>query len=267
MKQPFPWILAMLQPEALPGSYLNQGQSFDEILIRTLTEARQLAALGYDGFLLQNMHDGPLRQQCRPETIAFMTVIAARIKECFPDKLLGLLINWDGVASLSAAAAVQADFIRVEHLYTGVSVGMCGFLEGQCEAILELKKRLGCAIPVYADAQEVNGHFLLAGDKAGDAVRIVKRAFADGLFLSGTQPKESLELIRQVRKKLPDTPIFLGGGATGDNIAELLQEYDGVSVATWIKDGDMRNPINEEKARIFSQQARLARRHQRERHV
>lgn len=267
MKQPFPWILAMLQPEPLPGSYLNQGQSFDEILIKTLAEAQQLADIGYDGFLLQNMHDGPLRQQCRPETIAFMTVIAARIQDRFPDKILGLLINWDGVASLSAAAAVQADFIRVEHLYTGVSVGMCGFLEGQCEEILELKKRLGCSIPIYADAQEVNGHFLCAGDKAEDAVRIVKRAFADGLFLSGRQPQESLELIRQVRRKLPDTPIFLGGGATADNIKELLQEYDGVSVATWIKDGDMRNPLNEEKARTFFQQAGLARKHHGEPHV
>lgn len=267
MKQPFPWILAMLQPEALPGSYLNQGQSFDAILTKTLAEAQQLAAIGYDGFLLQNMHDGPVRQQCRPETIAFIAVIAARIKEQYPDKILGLLINWDGVASLAAAEAVQADFIRIEHLYTGVSVGMCGFLEGQCEAILELKKRLGSTIPIYADAQEINGHFLCAGDKAGDAVRIVKRAFADGLFLSGRQPQESLELIRQVRRKLPKTPIFLGGGATGDNIAELLQEYDGVSVATWIKDGDMRNPINEEKARIFYRQASSARRQRGETHV
>ena len=58
---------------------------------------------------------------------------------------------------------------------------------------------------------------------------------------------------------MPDIPIFLGGGATGENIGRLLQHYDGVSVATWVKDGDMKNPINPEKAKIFMEQVLTAR--------
>lgn len=45
--------------------------------------------------------------------------------------------------------------------------------------------------------------------------------------------------------------MFLGGGATGDNISELMEHYDGVSVATWIKNGNMRNPIDPERAKVF----------------
>lgn len=98
-------ILAMLQPEAMPGSYLNQGRRFPEIAANLMAEARQLAEIGYDGFILQNMHDGPLRQQAQPQTLTFMTALAVTLRKTFPDKLLGILVNWDGVASLEIGRA------------------------------------------------------------------------------------------------------------------------------------------------------------------
>ena len=84
----------------------------------------------------------------------------------------------------------------------------------------------------------------------------MQRAYADGLFLSGKDQQESLALLEKLRPKLPQTPVILGGRATGDNIYELMKVYDGVSVATWIKDGDMRNPVNLDKARFFYNEAR-----------
>ncbi len=245
----------MLQPDPLPGSYLNQGESFPEITEHAMAEAAQLAKIGYDGFILQNMHDGPLRQHAQPQTLTYMTMLAAELRRAFPDKYLGILVNWDGVASLAVAEAARADFIRVEYLYTGVSVGLCGMVEGQCAEILDLKKKLGSTMPVYADAQEVSGHFLAAPDKIDEGVRIVQRAYADGLFMSGKDQQESLDLIQKLRLRLPKTPVILGGRATGDNIYELMKVYDGVSVATWIKDGNMRNPINLEKAEFFYEEA------------
>lgn len=152
----FPAALVMIQPPAMPGSYLNQGQSFESITDYVLTEAQMIVDMGFDGFILQNMHDGPIAQQARTETIAFMSVLGNKIKEKFPDKILGILINWDGIASLAVAEAVKADFVRVEHLYTGVSVDLTGLMFGQCSDILMFKKRIGSSIPVYADVQEVD---------------------------------------------------------------------------------------------------------------
>ena len=60
-----------------------------------------------------------------------------------------------------------------------------------------------------------------------------------------------------VRKKVgPDIPILLSSGATLDNIQEILEVFDGVSVGTWIKDGNMRNPINPDKAKAFCKKAK-----------
>lgn len=253
-----PLSLVMIQPQPLPGSYLNNGESLNSILSSVLEEASMIVEQGFDGFILQNMHDGPIKQQARIETISYMTILGRELKVHFPDKVLGILINWDGVASLAVADAVGADFARVEYLYTGVSVGTTGFMEGQCIEILELKKRLNSKVKIFADVQEVNSNYLLPRPKEVEAISIVTRAHADGLFMSGKSVEESLNLIRKVREKLPNTPILLGGGATGENIYELLNEYDGVSVATWIKNGDMRNPIDPERSNKFIKEAKRA---------
>lgn len=257
-KDNFPLAMVMIQPPAMPGSYLNDGKTFEEIEKYVMYEADSIAELGFDGYILQNMHDGPVAQTARPESIAFMTILADRIKTKHPDKVLGILVNWDGVASLAVAAAARSDFIRVEHLYTGVSIDTLGFHYGQCADILSMKKRLGIDIPIYADAMEVNANYPSPDPKPIAAKKIVKSAYADGVFMSGSNAVESESLIKQTRKYLPNTPIFLGGGATGENIGELLKYYDGVSVATWIKNGDMRNPIDPDRAKVFLDECKKA---------
>lgn len=259
MKREYPLALVMLQPEAMPGSYLNQGKTFREILNGVMTEAAMIAEMGFDGFILQNMHDGPVGQQARPETIAYMTRLGTEVRRAFSDLIIGVLVNWDGVASLAVAEAAEADFVRVEHLYTGVSIANCGFMFGQCEAICNIRKRLGSRIPVYADVQEINSTYLAPKPKPEAAVDVIKSAFADGIFISGSNTEESLEYVQAVKKKLPEIPVFLGGGATGENVRHLLTFYDGVSVATWIKNGDMRNPIDPKRARMFLSEIEEAR--------
>lgn len=160
--------------------------------------------------------------------------------------------------ALAVADAAGADFVRVEHLYTGAEVTSAGLLQGQCCEITALKRKLGTNIPVYADVWERHGIPLCPQPLDEAAWQCVHEAFADGLFLCGKNAQESLSMARQVRQRVPGIPLFLGGGATGDNVRELLQEYDAVCVATWIKNGDMRNPVDPDRTRYFMEQAALA---------
>ncbi|MEY8336944.1 BtpA/SgcQ family protein [Lachnospiraceae bacterium 62-35] len=249
-KKNFPIVLSMIQPEPLPGSYRHRGMKLQEITDRALKEAEMVMKHGFDGFILQNMNDMPIKQIAPPEAVAYMTAIGARLKEEFPQAVMGILMNWDGVAALAVADAVEADFVRVEHLFTGVEVTSAGLLEAQCCEIAALRKKIGSQVPIYADVYEVHGVPLGAKPIEDAAWESVNEAFADGLFMSGKTPEESIEMIERARKRV-DVPVFLGGGATGDNVCQLLRYYDGVSVATWVKNGDMKNPIDPEKARIF----------------
>lgn len=242
---------AMIQPGPLPGSYRHRDQSIDDIVKEVLKETQMVMDNGFDGIILQNMNDMPIKQIAPPEAIAYMSRIAFEVKQHYPKLILGVLVNWDGVASMAVADAIGADFIRVEHLFTGANVTSAGILEGQCVEIAAIRKRICSKVPVYADIQEIHGVPLGAktiGDAAWEAVH---EAFADGLFVSGKTKEESLQMIKEVRKKLPNIPVILGGGATGDNIEELLVYYDGVSIATWVKNGDMKNHIDPERAALF----------------
>jgi len=255
----YPWALVMIQPDALPGSYLNRGKTLETIRKEVLAEVEMVARIGFDGVILQNMHDVPIGQTARPETIGYMTRLACDIRQHFPQLILGILVNWDGLASLAVAEAAGADFVRVEHLYTGVSVSSVGFMQGQCGPICEMRKRLSSPIPVYADVQEVNSTYVSPKPKAAAAVEVVRSAFADGVFVSGAGTEESLSYVRQIKQRMPGVPVFLGGGATGENVRELLRYYDGVSVATWIKNGNMRNPIDPQRAQLFLSEIEEAR--------
>lgn len=248
-------IMPMIQPDPLPGSYRHDGATIDEIVMKTIKEVDMVVENGYKGIMIQNMNDMPVKQTSRPEAIAYMTRIGYEIKQKYPDLIIGVLLNWDGVASLAVAHAMGADFVRVEHLFTGVNVTSAGFLEGQCVEIAEFRKRTDCKIPVYADIFEVHGVPIGAKPVEFAAWEAVHEGFADGLFLAGKTPTESIEMIKKVRTKLPDTPIILGGGATGENIAELMKYYDGVTVATWIKNGDMKNPISSKRSQTFIEEA------------
>ena len=193
---------------------------------------------------------------CQKYFFVSSDAISYEIKKRFPELVMGILVNWDGVAGLSVADAVGADFVRVEHLFTGANVTSAGILQAQCVEIADLKKRTRSKVPIYADVYEVHG-IPLGRKPVGDAAwECVHEAFADGLFMSGKTTEEIIFMIKEARKKVPNTPIFLGGGAKGDNIHELMQYYDGVSVATWIKNGDMKNPIDPERAKIFIQEAK-----------
>lgn len=255
-----PLALAMIQPEPMPGSYRNTGMPFDEIIQLSIEEVEMLENNGFDGYIIQNRNDAPVKQHANPETIAYISVLGYILKQKFPKLIQGILVDWDGVASLAVADAISADFIRVEHVYTGVEVGYAGLIEAQCVEVCELKKRLNSKVPVFADVQEIHYEQIGGKEISAAAWDTIYNAFADGLFIGGKNKAESIEYILKVRKKLGnDIPIFLSGGATGDNIAELLEYYDGVSVGTWVKNGNMKNPIDVEKAAIFMDGVRKAR--------
>lgn len=260
-KEKFPVALCMLQPEPCPGSFRNNGMSFQEVMKKAIEEVEMIKRTGFDGYILQNRNDAPIQQYASPETIAYMSVLSYELKSRFPEMIQGILINWDGVASLAIADAVQADFIRVEHTFTGVEVGYAGLMQAQCVDICNLRKKLNSKILVYADVQEIH-YEQLGGKPVVDAAwDSIQNAFADGLFIGGHSTKESMEIYHAVRKKLgEDVPLFLSAGSTGDNISEILTCYDGVSVGTWVKNGNMKNPIDEKRAKIFMDGVREARR-------
>ena len=101
----------MLQPPPLPGTYTYTGKTIDEIVKEFVYPKQKYnLKINFDGIILQNMNDMPIKQHSNFQTVAYMTRIAQEIKNAYPSLLLGILVNWDGEAALAVADACGADF-------------------------------------------------------------------------------------------------------------------------------------------------------------
>lgn len=243
-------VIAMAQPQALPGSFKNT-MSIDDISNQLLEEIRILERNKVDGVILQNFHDGPVKQNAQMQACSYMTRLSCDIKHEFPNLILGILVCWDGPMSVMVADAVNADFVRIEHLFCGAEMTTAGIIQGQCVEIQQTRKLLGSRIPVYADIYEPHSIPICQTSLETAAYDAVKGAFADGLFLCGKTLEQTLDYVRRVKSKLPNIPIICGGGSNADNVKDILTEYDGVCVGSWIKDGSLSNPINEKRLKLY----------------
>lgn len=251
--------IAMVQLRPLPGTHRYDGEPLSSIIEAVVAEAGVLAAAGFDGLQLQNMGDNPSTRHVGPETIAYMTAAAIAVRQAYPDLSLSILVNWDVEASIAVADATGADFVRVEHTYTGVAVAVWGFSEACCYEATRFRRRIGARVPIFADVFEPHTVPLCPQPVDVAAKAAVIEGGAAGLFVTAPTFTESMTWLRQVRQALPDVPLFLGGGANDQNVAEALQIADGVVVASWIKHGDMRSATDPDLARRFMTAVRAAR--------
>lgn len=251
--------LAMIQLGPLPGSYRYAGEPLASIIDAMLAEAMILAEAGFDGLQLQNMGDNPSTRRVGPETVAYMTAAAVAVRQAFPALSLSILVNWDAEAAIAVADAAGADFVRIEHTFTGVAVTSWGLSEACCYDATRFHRRIGANAPIFADVYEP--HAVPLGPQPIEiaARQAVSEGGADGLFITGANFQQSMTWLENIRRTQPNVPLFLGGGATADNVGAALQFADGVVVATWIKGGDMRNAVNPELARRFMSAVRSAR--------
>lgn len=244
-------IFAMAHPMALPGSYRNNGESIQEISDRLLSEVEIYLNGGFTGVILQNVHDFPLKQELYPEKIAYMTYLGSLVRKQFPNAKLGVMLNWNAVSALAVADAISADFVRIEHTFVGAEVFCTGLFEGQCVPVMELKKRIGSKVKVFADVYDPYGMPIGKKNIEEACFDAVSFCFAEGLFLEGKTPEESVRMVSAARKTV-NCPIYLGGGSNADTIPLLYPHFDAMCVGKWLKkDGYLLNPIDLERLKRY----------------
>lgn len=253
-------IVAMLQLPPLPGSARYDGQPLAVIADQAVNDARQFQELGFDGVQVQNMGDEPGSARVGPETVAHMTAVCVRIRTAVPNLSVSVLVNWDGEAGMAVAHASDVDFLRIEHTFVGATVTPWGISTACSHRVMRLRAQLSSRIPIVADVLEPHGIPLVPQPVERMAEQAVVGAGAAGLYVTGQDFAESLEYLDRIRRAVPGVTLFLGGGATADNVADALAVADGVTVASWLKQGDLRNPVDWSRAEEFMNAVRRARR-------
>lgn len=254
---PNPALIGVIHLPALPGSPKHV-LPVAEIVERALAEAETLAGAGFDAVIVENFGDMPFtKHSLSPASIAAMAVVADRIVGRLGLRVGINALRNDAIAALGIAAAVGGSFIRV-NVHTGVAATDQGMIEGQAHDTLRCRRQLGRRIAILADVHVKHARPVSEPDIARAAKDAAYRGLADGLIVSGPATGEAVDLddLRRVRDAVPDRRVFVGSGATAENVSGLLDLASGVIVGTALKpDRDTSRPIEAGLAKAFARAA------------
>jgi uncharacterized protein len=235
------------------------GGSLKAVIDRAEQEATALASGGVDGIIVENFFDAPFpKNQVDPAVVSAMTMLVQRIQNMVTLPVGINVLRNDGRSAMAIASCVKAQFIRVNVL-TGVMATDQGIIEGEAYELLRYRRELGSDVKIFADVLVKHARPLSAVNLTTAVQDTIDRGLADAVIISGwatghpTNP-EDLELASSAAN---GTPVFIGSGASLENIATLIQGADGVIVSSALKrHGRREQPIDPNRVSQFVEAAR-----------
>lgn len=214
---------------------------------RAEQEATALASGGVDGIIVENFFDAPFtKDRVDPAVVSAMSLVVQRLMNLITVPIGINVLRNDACSALAIASCVQAHFIRVNVL-TGVMATDQGMIEGQAHRLLRYRRELGSDIKILADVLVKHARPLGSPNLTTAVQETIERGLADGIILSGwaTGSPPSLEDLELASAAAKGTPVFIGSGATWENIPRLIQAADGVIISSSLKrHGHIEQPID-----------------------
>ncbi len=231
----------MIHLGALPGSPTGK-RPIARIAEQAAAEARLLAKAGFDGLMIENMHDAPyINGRQGPEITAAMTAAALAVRAAAPGLPLGVQVLSSGhEEALAIALASGASFIRVENfVYSHVADE--GLLAAAAAGpLLRYRRAIGAEhIRLFCDIDKKHAsHALTADLSLSDLAHAAEFFRADALVVTGgfTGEETDTDDLAEVRAA-SKLPLIVGSGVTPTNIVAMFQHADAVIVGSWFKRG------------------------------
>jgi len=258
-------IIGVLHLLPLPASP-SVSPGFPAVLARALQDAERLWGAGVRSLIVENLGDAPFRaERVDPHVPAMLAVVGSHLRQRYGDELrLGInVLRNDGQAALGVAAAVGADFVRI-NVWTGATWTDQGLITGQAHDLLRYRRELGLTAHELAVAADVLvKHGVPAGseDVAQVARDTAHRGGADVLIITGdgTGAVTRLHHLEQVRAALPSSCLWVGSGVVPSQLPALSRLVDGAIVGTWFhEDGRLDAPLDAGRIRAFMDAASAA---------
>jgi membrane complex biogenesis BtpA family protein len=253
----------------------------DSVVAFVEREARVLEEAGFDGVIVENFSDAPFAKRVsEPEILGIIAVALHTARKSF-NGFVGLnILRSSAIEAYRIAYAFRADFIRV-NAYVETLATDSGLIEPSATSLAELRHIMP-GVKIFGDAlckhsgsiDLVTRAFTRIAQSLGEeslreAIResvreiimdATERGLADAIIVTGSRtgeapPKEFLKFVKQASPK----PVYLGSGATAENIADYAKLCDGIIVGSYIKIGGRAgNPTDPEKAKRFAKAFRGA---------
>jgi uncharacterized protein len=245
-------MIACIHLLALPGAPRYDG-NLEAVYDRALAEAELFAQLGVDALIVENFRDVPFYPDKAPnETVAAMAAICREIVRKTKLPLGVNVLRNDADAALSIAAAIGAQFIRV-NVHNAAALTDQGVIEGRAYATLRKRNALGARVLICADVAVKHAAQIAPIPLAIETRDLSERSLADALIVSGTGTgaATSIEDLRIVKENT-HLPVLIGSGTTPESLLALNQFADGYIVGSHLKvDGKADNNVDADRVRSF----------------
>lgn len=239
-------VIGVVHLLPLPTSPRWQG-NLEHIIDRAEQEATALASGGVNGLIIENFFDAPFSKgRVDPAVVSAMTLVVHHIQQLVTLPVGINVLRNDARSALAIAAAVDASFIRVNVL-TGVMATDQGLIEGCAHELLRYRRELDSQVKILADVLVKHARPLGSPNLTTAVQETIERGMADGIILSGwaTGSPPNLEDLELAKAAAADYPVFIGSGASWENIGHLIHAADGVIVASSLKrHGNIHQPID-----------------------
>lgn len=252
-------VIGMVHVRALPGAPFA-GESVEDIVAAARAEAGVLATEGFDGVIIENMHDRPyLHGPKGPEVVAVMTRVALAVREVLEDSgredmALGVqILSGGNREALAVASAAGGLFIRCEN-FVFAHVADEGILaEAEAGTLLRYRRQIGAEqVLVLADIKKKHAsHALTADVPLAEMAEAAQFFGADGLVVTGaaTGKPTRVEDVAAV-SNVTDLPVLVGSGVTPETVEVLFEHADALIVGSYLKQyGFWENPIDADRCR------------------
>ena len=233
-------LVGVIHLPALPGSP-GAALTAEECARTAMTDARALAAAGYDAIIVENFGDAPFfATRVPPITVAAMTACAVAVRAAAPGISLGInVLRNDAESALSIAVCTGASFVRI-NVHTGARVTDQGLVQGEAATTLRLRRALGAErIGIWADVDVKHSAPLGAPRPLVQEVEdLTKRGMADVVLVTGEGTGKGVDLEKLAAvKRASGKPVLVASGATLVTLAALASSADGVVVGSALREG------------------------------
>jgi membrane complex biogenesis BtpA family protein len=257
-------LLGMIHLAALPGTP-HSNQPLSAIVRQAVDEAKLLVDAGFDGLIIENMHDAPyLRREVGPEIVSAMTAVGAAVRDMMHDRPLGVqILAGANHAALAVAQAINARFIRAEG-FVFASVADEGLLdEADAGPLLRYRKAIGAeSIHIFVDVKKKHAsHAITADVDVGETAKAAEFCGADGVIITGIATGKAITINDLGAARVATTlPLIVGSGVTPESVKDLFAYADALIVGSWYKrDGAWSNPPDAKRAKELVQAVQAAR--------
>jgi len=234
-------LIGMVHVGALPGTP-GARLGVADLAERAADEARVLADAGFEGVIVENMHDRPyVVGPHGPEIVAAMTRVAGAVRWAAPGLVLGVQILAAGEReAVGVAHAVGASFVRCEN-FVFAHVADEGLMERACAGpLLRFRRAIGAeGVRLVCDLKKKHAaHAITADVPLARAAAAAEFFGADGVIVSGAHTGEATrpDDVREAKGGC-GLPVLVGSGVAPADVPALLAHADALIVGSSIKAG------------------------------